>query len=65
MGEEQVTFIETEETYEAANDDTKKIIKDKLKAEEGRVPQRERRVQLAARRWSLHDQIREILNFVK
>ena len=65
MGDEQVTFIEMKETYEAAIDEAKKIIKGKLRAEEGRVPQRERALQLAARMKGLHDQIREILNFVK
>ena len=41
VGDEQVTFIEIEETYEAAIDDAKKIIKGKLRVEEGRVPQRQ------------------------
>ena len=66
MEDEQVTFIEMEEIYETAIDKAKKIIKGELEPEdEGRAPQPERAVQLAAQRRSLHNQVMEILDCVK
>ena len=41
LGSEQVTFIEMEDTYEAAIDEANGIIKGKLRAEEGRDSQLE------------------------
>ena len=65
MEDEQVTFIEMEETYKDAIDEAKRIIKGKLKAEEGRDLQPERTIHLAARRRVLYKQVRETLNHVR
>ena len=59
--DEQVTFIEMEETYEAAIDEAK----GKLKAEEGRDLQLEQTIHLAARKRGLYEQIRETLDHVR
>ena len=63
--DEQVTFIETEETYEAAIDEANRIIKGKIKAEKVRDSQLERTVHLVTRRRDLHEQIKEILDHIK
>ena len=63
--DEQVTFIEIKETYEAAINKANAIVWDILRAEEGRNSELERAEQLAARRRGLHEQIMEIRDHVK
>ena len=61
MEAEQVTFIEMEETYEAAIDEAKRIIC-KFKPEESRNA--ERAIKLATQRRGLYEQVRETLDHV-
>ena len=61
MEDEQATFNEMEEDYEAAIDEAKRIIKGKGEAEDKRDSQPERATQLTSQRKSLQDQVREIL----
>ena len=56
MENEQATFNEMEENYEAAIDKARRIIKGKVEAEDKRDSQPERAIQLTSQRKSLQDQ---------
>ena len=65
VANEQITFTEKEESYEAAIDKAKKIIRVELKAEDERNLQPEQALQLTLQRGNLQKQVRETLDYVK
>ena len=65
MEAERVTYIEMEDSYEAAVDEAKKITNGKLKVKEVSSSQLDQTIQLATQRMNLYDRVRETLRCIE